>query len=276
MFKSTFHAHSRFDDGQEELETYIQSAISKDFKAFGFSAHAPLIFDSSWNMKSEDFEEYTTISKFLKGKYKNKIEIYTGLETDFYPGCTDWRNKSGIDYTIGAVHFIKNDETGEYMPVDGSRHDFEESLKHGFGGDIQAFVEAYYGKIREMLLKMPPNIVAHLDVIRKNNGKNDFFNEDEEWYRDEVLKTLEVISLTHAIVEINTGGMSRGYVKTPYPSIWIMEACHDMEIPIIVNSDTHNPLTIDSYYNETYKLLKYIGFKHQRVLYKDEWRDVSL
>lgn len=276
MFKSTFHAHSRFDDGKEELEAYILKAIKRGFKVLGFSAHAPVLFDSEWNMKHENFDEYLQTTRFLSEKYKGSLEIYTGLETDFYPNCTDYRTKNGIDYTIGAVHFLKDEKTGRYLSVDGNRREFEESLKEGFDGDIQAFVAAYYGKIREMLLKMPPNIVAHLDVIRKNNTDNTYFNEEEDWYREEVLKTLEVISLTSVILEVNTGGISRGYVKEPYPSPWILEICHEMDIPVMVNSDTHHPDTIDCHYEETYALLKSIGFRHQRILYGDGWRDINL
>ncbi|NMA65491.1 MAG: histidinol-phosphatase [Clostridiaceae bacterium] len=276
MFKSTFHSHSRFDDGREELEAYIKSAIEKDFKAFGFSAHAPVLFETDWNMKMDDFEEYVNTIRILKNKYKDKLEIYIGLETDFYKGCIDWRNKKEIDYTIGAVHFLKNDTTGEYMPVDGTAQQFEETLNHGFGRDIKAFVFAYYSKIREMLSLMQPDIVAHLDVIRKNNKEGVYFKEDDEFYKNEVIKTLEVIASTDSIVEVNTGGISRGYVKNPYPSQWVLELCLDMEIPIMVNSDSHHPENIDFYYEETYDLLRSIGFKSQRVLYGNKWRDVSL
>lgn len=276
MFKSTFHSHSRFDDGLEELESYIHAAVAKDFKAFGFSAHAPVLFDSDWNMKQENFEEYIQTTKTLKDKYKNSIEIYTGLETDYYSGCTDWRRKKGVDYTIGAVHYIRNENSGCYMPVDGNRQEFEETLEKGFNCNIQDLIEAYYSQIRDMLLKMPPNIVAHLDVVRKNNSHNVYFNEADEFYHNEVEKTLEIISLTNAIVEVNTGGISRGYVKEPYPRKWILEACLDMDIPIMVSSDAHHPDTIDSYYAEAFALLKSIGFRHQRILYEDEWRDIRL
>lgn len=275
MIKSTFHSHSRFDDGQEELEAYIESALAKGFSVFGFSGHAPLIFNSVWNMKQEYLEEYLQTANSLKEKYKNQIQIYTGLETDFYPGCTDWRNKYGLDYTIGAVHFIKNEETGKYMPIDGSREEFENTLSD-YDHDIHALFMDYFGKIREMLLKMPPNIIAHLDVIRKNNAGNIYFREDDKIYQDEILKTLEIISLTDTIVEINTGGIARGYLTEPYPSRWILENCYDMGIHIMLNSDCHHPENIDFHYNESYAMLRDIGFKKQRILYNNEWHDVSL
>lgn len=276
MFKSTFHSHSRFDDGCGELEPYIISALSKGFGVFGFSAHAPVVFDSDWNMKPESFEEYIRTIGLLKEKYNGIIEIYTGLETDYYPGCIDWRVKNGIDYTIGAVHFLKNDKTGVNMPLDGTREEFEDTLKDGFDNDICSLVKAYYGQIREMLIKMPPNIVAHLDVIKKNNANGRYFDEKDDYYREEVLKTLEIISLSNTIVEVNTGGIARGYMSEPYPSKWILESCMEMDIPVMVNSDSHNPDDIDFLYEETCKLLKSIGYKHQRILYGNEWRNVKL
>lgn len=276
MLKSNFHSHSRFDDGQEELEVYIHEALRRGFKVFGFSAHAPVLFESVWNMKKEDMDEYLSVTRALKEKYKDSIEIYTGLETDFYPDCIDYRAVKGIDYTIGSVHFLKDEKSGEYLSVDGGPKDFEYSLHQGFGGDIQAFVQAYYGQIRKMLLSMTPSIIGHLDVIRKNNKDNTYFCEDETWYRDEVMKTLEVVSQTGVIVEVNTGGISRGYATQPFPNPWIIEACYHMGIPVMVNSDTHRPDTMDCYYEEAYKLLKRIGFRHQRILYKGEWRDINL
>lgn len=276
MIKSTFHSHSRFDDGIGEPEEYILSAISKGFKVFGFSAHAPVSFESDWNLKHEFFDEYIKTIRALKEKYRETIEIYTGLEADFYPGCTDWRIKNGIDYTIGAVHFIKNEETGDYMPLDGTREQFEDTLKNGFDNDADALVTAYYSLIREMLMKMPPNIIAHLDVIKKINGNSRYFSEEDDHYREEVMKTLEIVSLSNTIVEVNTGGIARGYLTEPYPSRWILEACLDMGIPVMVNSDSHHPDKIDFFFEEALELLKSIGFTHQRILTGNEWRNVRL
>ncbi len=276
MFKSTFHSHSAYDDGREGLEDYILSAVSKSFSAFGFSGHAPVPFFTGWNMKEEDLPRYMEEAKGLKAKYGSQIDIYTGLEADFYPGCQDYRKVSGMNYTIGAVHFIHHPESGRYLALDGSRQEFEETMNLLYRGKIRGLVEDYYGLLREMLLKMPPAILAHMDIIRKNNGEGRYFTEEEPWYREAVLNTLEILSLSQTVLEVNTGGMARGYTKTPYPSPWILKQCLEMGIPIMVNSDTHHPDTVDYYYSETYELLKFIGFKSQRVLYRGKWCDVPL
>ena len=274
--KVNFHTHSRFCDGTGEPEDYVRSAIEKGFTALGFSSHAPLPFATDWNMKESDMAEYLRLTRQLKEKYKGRIELYAGLETDYFPGCTDWRTLPGLSYTLGAVHFLPHPETGIAMPVDDGAKEFRHTLDYGFNGEIQAFGEAYYGALREMLVSMPPNMLAHIDVFRKNNGGNRYFDEGDEWYREEVAKTLEVVLLTDVIVEVNTGAMSRGFLKDPYPSGWILEAIREAGIPIVLNSDAHTPDTIDFCYGEVRKYLLQLGFTHQRSLHEGIWQDVAL
>lgn len=276
MFISTFHSHSRYDDGRGELREYAERAAAMGMKCFGFSGHAPVAFQTDWNMKLSDLDRYVRETKQLKEEFSDRIELYTGLETDFYDACVDWRLRSGMEFTIGSVHFLKNQETGIYMPVDGNAQEFRETLNEGFDGDIETFGEAYFHQVREMLMTMPPNIVGHLDVFRKNNAGDRFFDEEDEWYRDQIMNTLDVISVTDVIVEVNTGGISRGYVTEPYPSRWILEACHELNIPIMLNSDTHAPDTLACHYDESLDMLREIGFRTQRVLLGGQWQDVPL
>ena len=227
-------------------------------------------------MKLSDLPEYLCLTRHLKEQYRGRIDLCTGLETDFFPGCTDWRAMPDLSYTVGAVHFLPHPKTGVALPVDDNAKEFRKTLDNGFDGEIQAFGEAYYGALREMLVTMPPNMLAHMDVFRKNNGGNRFFDEEDEWYREEIGKTLEVALLTDVIVEVNTGAMSRGYLKEPYPSGWILEAIHEFGIPIVLNSDAHQPDAVDFGYVEVRKQLLQIGFTHQRVLYEGIWQDVPL
>lgn len=274
--KVSYHSHSRFCDGKGEPEDYVRAALEKGFSAFGFSSHAPVPFATDWNMKLSDLSEYLCLTKRLKEQYRGRIDLYTGLETDFFPGCTDWRAMPDLSYTVGAVHFLPHPQTGIAMPVDDDAKEFRKTLENGFDGEIQAFGEAYYGTLREMLVAMPPNMLAHMDVFRKNNGGNRYFDEEDEWYRGEIGKTLEVALLTDVIIEVNTGAMSRGTLKEPYPSGWILEAIHESGIPIVLNSDAHHPDAVDFGYVEVRKQLLQIGFTHQRVLYEGIWQDMPL
>jgi putative intracellular protease/amidase len=112
-------------------------------------------------------------------------------------------------------------------------------------------------------------------LVRNINLKF-IFNEQESWYKDEVEKTLKTVKEFGCILEINTGGLSRKYTDTAYPSPWIIEIMKEMEIPIVLNSDAHNPLWLDTAYGETEELLKKIGYKTQRALYDGIWQDVPI
>ena len=276
MLKCSFHTHSRFDDGKGELEDYVHSALEKDFKVLGFSAHAPVPLDTCWHMKRESLDEYIRLAKSLRTGYADRIEIYTGLEADYFRGCTNWRKYEGIDYTIGAVHFVLDSASGRCFYFDGDKNEFEENLKTVFGGDIRRMVSGYYGLVREMLRNITPDIVAHLDVIKKNNAGCRYFDENEGWYREEVLKTLETIARSGAVLEVNTGGIARGYTKEPYPGGWILGHCFDMNIPVMINSDAHLPDSIDCCYKEVRKILRDAGYRRQRILLHGEWQDAEL
>lgn len=274
--QTNYHSHCHFCDGALSPEDYIFSAIRKGFTSLGFSSHAPVHFFTTWNMRSERLPEYLRYIAEVKEKYRDKIQIYLGLETDYYPGCKDYRGLPGLDYTIGSIHFIHDDKTDRYMPMDGSVEEFTETRDAVFDGNIQALVEAYYELIVAMVETQKPDIVGHLDILKKNNTGNRFFDESASWYRDIVIKTLETIKKHDCIIEINTGGIARGYTTEVYPSRWILKLMREMDIPTVINSDTHHPDQIDFFFRQATELAKAAGYSTQRILLDGVWQDVAL
>lgn len=273
---TNYHTHCAFCDGKLMPEDYVLSAVKKGFTSIGFTSHAPVLFETDWTMKPTNLPIYIDLINSLKGKYKNEIQIYTGLETDYYPGCKDYRDYPGVDYTIGAIHFIYDEKNRKYMALDGSIDEFIETLDITFNGDIQALVETYYDLLREMLKTHTPDILAHLDVIKKNNINNQFFIETDSWYRKQVEELLKIVKKNNVIVEVNTGGISRGYTTDVYPSSWILRLMKQMDIPLVLNSDAHHPDWIDTYYNNALDIIKKSGYTHERILYDGHWQDVIL
>lgn len=273
---TNYHTHCAFCDGKLMPEDYVLSAVKKGFTSIGFTSHAPVLFETDWTMKPTNLPIYIDLINSLKGKYKNEIQIYTGLETDYYPGCKDYRDYPGVDYTIGAIHFIYDEKNRKYMALDGSIDEFIETLDITFNGDIQALVEVYYDLLREMLKTHTPDILAHLDVIKKNNINNQFFIETDSWYRKQVEELLKIVKKNNVIVEVNTGGISRGYTTDVYPSSWILRLMKQMDIPLVLNSDAHHPDWIDTYYNNALDIIKKSGYTHERILYDGHWQDVIL
>jgi len=273
---ATYHTHSLFCDGKMLPEDYVLAAVRKGFSAIGFTSHAPVSFDAYGSMKPEDLDKYVETINGLKEKYKNKIQVYTGLETEFYPNCPDFRQYPGIDYTIGSLHFIYDEKNGRYLSVDGPEEEYTELINDVFGGDVKALAETYFDLLIEMINTHTPDIVGHLDLIKKNNRNGLYFSESEKWYRDKVEEVLHAISRHDVVVEVNTGGISRGYTRDTYPSEWILKIIREMDIPVVLNSDAHHPDWIDTYYPEAVRMLKNIGFTYQRVLLDGIWQNVLL
>lgn len=258
------HTHTNYCDGQCSAEEMIQAAIKCNFQSIGISTHGPVPFDSTCNIKKENVEKYIDEVNLLKEKYKEKIKVLLGMEMDYIPGIGfDENNKSLIkklDYYIGSVHFLGKLRNGTMWAVDGSIEELQQGIIECYGGNVRHAVEAYYNLIAEMAINYEPPIIGHIDLIKKFNKNNVIFNENDEWYRNCVEKCLNIIKFTSSTVEINTGGIARGYLTEQYPSKFILESIKDKDIPIIINSDAHTADGIDCKFNEMYKLIQDLGF----------------
>lgn len=270
-----FHTHSNFDDGTVKIEEYVKDSLRQNVSILGFSPHNPLPFPVDWVIKKEDFKEYCKTIQTLREKYKDKIRILLGLEMDFLPSINSFYKEeidlSTLDFHIGSVHFVNffNEKNG--WAIDGSQEDFERGLDEIYSGNIKKVVKDYFKLIRNMLKLENPDIVAHLDLIKMNNKDEKYFSEEENWYKEAVLDTLNAVTKSHSILEINTGGIARGKTDSLYPSNWIIEEAYNMRIPITLCSDAHRPEQITAKFKEAAVLLNSIGYKEVYILHKKTW-----
>ena len=280
MVATNYHAHCYLDDGEGKLEEYVEQALSEGLAALGFSCHAPLPFPCDWVLSEEGFSTYSGEVAALKRRYASRLQIYFGLEIDYLrglygpadPKVDSWR----LDYTIGSVHFVDDPSSGEHLEIDGSSEKYAHCLASAFGGDIRKMVREYYQLVREMAAGSAPDIIGHFDVIKKNNPGGRYFSESEQWYRDEVLRSLETVAASGSILEVNTGGLARGRTDSVYPSPWILAESAKRGIPTNINSDAHNPRQLTYYFAEARSLLRESGYSERKVLLDGTWQTVEL
>jgi histidinol-phosphatase (PHP family) len=67
-------------------------------------------------------------------------------------------------------------------------------------------------------------------------------------------------------LEINTGGMARGYRKRPYPALFLLREWHDMGGRIIITSDSHRADTVIFGYKEAAEIAGAAGFARSTIL----------
>jgi len=270
-----YHTHSHYCDGKYPPEEYVLSAINKGFFSLGFSSHFPLPFDNKWAMTAERLPDYLAQIDALRNKYAGRIEIYTGAEIDYLPGQLTVKDptvqSAELDYTIGSVHFVDTYFDGSPWQVDGRHLEFLRGLKDIFRYDIQAAVRRYFALTREMVKETQPTIIGHLDKIKVQNWDNQFYEESERWYHNEIVATLETIQRYGCILEVNTRGIYKRKALTTFPSPWILEIAHDLNIPITLSCDAHHPDELKLEFKKTASLLQDIGFQTIQVLSNGEW-----
>ncbi len=277
---TNYHSHSSLCDGKGQLEDYAKEAVRLGFKAFGFSAHAPIPFYTDWTMPAERLEAYIQTVLSLREKYRNTLEVYLGLEIDFIPGMIGPRSPQfeniGLDYRIGSVHFIHSEERNEFMTVDVDEEEFRRILNLFFHGDMKAFVHDYYSRVRTMVREQTPDVIGHLDLVKKMNKQNRYFDESSAWYKKEISATLDIIAETQAIMEVNTGGIARGAIESVYPSPWILKEAAGKGIAVMLNSDAHSPEHIAFHFAESREILKRAGYKTVKALLGGVWQNIEI
>ena len=264
---SNLHTHTVFCDGSATAEELVKEAISKGFTSLGFSGHAFASYGLSYCMKDED--AYIREIRRLKQKYSGDIEIYLGIEEDAFEPA----DRSKYEYLIGSMHYIN--AGGEYLPIDLGEHCVKRCLD-AFGGDVGKTSLAYYSAYYDYLSKRRPDVVGHFDLITKYDelGEPYFLGKHEH---DEVAKRfIAKVARDGHLLEINTGAISRGLRKTPYPALNLLFEIRKAGGSVILNSDCHSLGMLDCSFTEAKAMMREAGFTEMVVLCKNKFTKVPI
>ena len=258
--KTNYHTHTTWCDGKNTPEEVILAAINKGFDVLGFSSHALLPISDPWTLQPDTAEAYVKEIRALSAKYAGRIRILCGMEADFIHGETRPERQVyaplGLDYLIGSVHYVSID--GVRVPVDHKPELLTEGIAAQFGGDVQSFVRAYFAAQREMAATCDFDVIGHPDLLRKFNGVLHYLDESAEWYREELRITADAFAASGKIVEVNTGGISRGWMKDVYPSPFFRCLLRERGVRFILSSDAHSADTIDCAFDRFHAAENYI------------------
>ena len=270
MILRSYHTHTTFCDGCNTVEEMVNAAISAGMKALGFSAHSTFPHDLRYCTKPERFPVYVQSVNDCKAKYNDQIEIYLGVEDDYY----GLRPNFPCDYAIGATHYMQKD--GIYYYVDYSEDLLRKAIDEGFGGDPYAMTSYYFQVIARFPERMKFDFVGHYDLVTKFNEGGRIFDEDNPKYWKPALETMEYLVKMGYPFEINTGAISRGYRTSPYPSKRLLKALRDFGGRIVFGCDSHAVNTVCSYLPEATEFARECGFQTHLVLTQRGWQEVAL
>ena len=288
------HTHTLFCDGHDDVETCCRSAHDKGLESLGFSSHAPIIaktgMPSNWNIPDDRrLHEYFDDVRAARKRWQGKLPVYLGLEVDYIPGLMgpadrDYREMD-LDYIIGAVHFVMPPK-GAPFTVDDSPENVQRGISEGFGGDAMGMLESYWSSVEAMIRAGGFDVLAHPDVVKKNNSFHDgrsgrFFSEDDDFYRKKTAAAASLLARTGIAAEINTGGINRGKIRDCYPSHHFLKLFRENNTPMVINADAHTAGDLDGHYDEARRALLAAGYA-ETVLFNGRkngravWKPVKL
>ena len=226
---------------------YVLAAQKAGLEEIGFSDHNPMPtqFDD-WRMAPHQLDEYVEMIQAAQRDFPD-FPIRLGLECDFLPGyeahIRDLASRADWDYLIGAVHYITPD-----WDVDNPKH-----LKRWTEQPVEEIWELYFEAYTKMVQSCLFDFLAHPDLVKKfgHRPKGDL----SRFY----LKTLDAVAEAGVTLEISTAGL-RKEVHEIYPSRDFLVAAHARNIPIVINSDAHDPREVGYEFDQAYALALDVGY----------------
>ncbi|WP_455580530.1 PHP domain-containing protein [Dysosmobacter sp.] len=255
------HNHTLLCDGKDSLGAMAAAASAQNIQYFGISCHShtPIPSDEGMVLPA-DMTAYRQAVLALRRQYAGRMEVLLGLEWDSQSDVSP----EGFDYWIGSVHYQRG-ENGIYYAADWGPEHFAACRDELWGGDALAVAEGYFREAARVAA-MRPTILGHLDLITKLNAGNRFFDEASPRYRAAALEALHAADPDATLLEINTGGVARGYRAAPYPALFLLREWRSMGGRIILTSDAHSKDCLLYGYRQAAEIARAAGFTQSALL----------
>ena len=267
MIYSNLHTHTVCSDGKHSIRENIESAIKLGMKSLGFSDHCYTYFDTSYCIPKDKVSDYIKEVRALSEEYRDRIEIYLGYELDGYAII---ENREIYDYIIGDVHYVRTSDG--LRAVDLSKEEHLNIVNDYFGGDHIALAKDYYEGYVERIAQMRPDILGHIDLVTKYS----YVDEQSPKYQKIALEALEASLDICPILEMNTGAISRGYRKIPYPAPFFFDLIKSKGAKIILSSDSHSADNLIYFFDESVELLKANGINSVVAMIGGNFEEIGI
>lgn len=221
---ANYHTHTPRCNHASGTETeYAEAAIEAGLQILGFSDHTPQLFPGEYYSRMRMFpwelKNYVQAVQAVQNQYAGKLQIYLGLEVEYYPAIfhelipvlQDHR----IEYLLLGQHWNGNEE-GE--PYNGRPTDDERQLKTYCNQVIDAMQTGLF------------TYIAHPDILH--------FTGSDRVYKRHIRRLCQTAKSCNIPLEINLLGLRDGR-HYPTPRFW--EIAAEENCSVVLGCDAHNP-----------------------------------
>ena len=251
------HTHTDFSDGRDTPRSQVERALALGFRALGFSDHAAQDVDAFTGMPKEREADYQGAVRALAEEYAGRIRVHLGVELDSEFGIAEKKN---YDYILLSCHYVRKGNVRALVDCRPRRDRVFAVRDEAYGGNGEAMAADYFLRLGARALEERPAILGHFDIVKYFNGDGSLYDADSPVVRRAWREALAMARESGALLEVNTGGMARGYVNEPYPSWDILRAWRDLGGGVILGSDCHDARLLDFAFDDVLARLRAEGF----------------
>lgn len=250
MLKANYHTHLAYCNHAVGYACdYVEAAIKANMEEIGITDHAPIKeefmtkeeYEHNWcyqNMKVETIPTYLADVKNAKEKFKDKINVLVGFESEYIPKEHEFYKwlRNQVDYLNFGVHYFF-DKNGHVL--------------NSYSDITYENVDDYASTAVMGMESGLFNTLVHPDLFMfsyKNiDGKRCF----DEAAIKATRKILDCAKKNNIYIEINANGLKNSLQFSdgsswlyPYYEFWELVKKEYPDIKIIIGADAHDPLNL--------------------------------
>jgi len=279
------HSGEFCDHADGTLREMLTAAVRYGYHTFGVSEHVPrcesrFLYPEEvalgWTVEkiTADFERYQEALTPLVHEFEDRLVVLRGFECEVVPSdryvelMNGYRHRRladgspAFDYCVGSVHHVAE------MSIDGPPAVFQ-GLVEEFGG-LEPLAIRYYETVAAMVSSLRPEMVAHIDLIKKNCGPIGLSTSalESPSVQRAALGALEAVRAAGSILDLNTAAWRKG-LNEPYPAPWLVRAANSMGIGFCFGDDSHRPGDVGAGIDRAADYLIENGVTHITILTRD-------
>jgi histidinol-phosphatase (PHP family) len=261
--KANYHTHTylcRHAGGNPS--DYAESALAFGIQVLGMSDHAPFreLRDRSVRMQMDELPIYLQECDEAISRYAGKLQIYKGLEIEFFEGHEKYYQelKEKLDYLALGQHYV---DFGEKMS----------DLRSAYGLSNEEGLRRYTETVIRGMESGWFRFVCHPDLMLFGYP---CFDGPAEKYSRQIIQASIRFGLP---IEINANGIRRGSYRYPegiryvYPRLEFWKLAKKMGAKVIISADAHNPALVgDEAIGEAYQFAADLGIEVEEELIIDK------
>jgi len=241
------HCHTAYcNHAQGTMEEYVETALARGLREIGFLEHAEagIDYDHRIWLTEEMLDQFWEEGNRLRARFRDRILVTVGIELGINPARVEaslqLRRRHPWDRVGLSYHFYWDEKNGRHLNISSPKAANLALLREQ---DPAALVSHYYEVLAAHLPVFRPDMLCHLDVVRRYLPSLDHLPE----IRALIRRLLEAMRTAGTALEINTSGYD--YTGHFYPAAWIVREALRRGLPLVMASDSHQPAQVARHFD---------------------------